>query len=85
MIEIKRFLEKFLGKRYSLDLIEKSVVEVVLKETGLGNSKMNISIKGSIVFISANPVVKNLVFLSKEKILSEISRTVDGWNITDIR
>jgi hypothetical protein len=72
MFNISSFLEKF--KKISEDnsFIKKTVIEAILFVTGFLVEEKDIEVSGSKVKIRQSSVLKNEIFLTKEKILKKL-------------
>ena len=69
MFNIEQYLKKF-SLRIS-DVSEKKIAVIkILKDTsGVDVLKEDIEIKESVLFVKAKPIIKNQLFLKREKIL----------------
>ena len=73
-------IQKVLGDRTQ----ESRYIRTILsKDFGIEVLESDISISGKIVVCSVNPVLKNKLFISREKILKKFQK--EGLNITEIR
>ena len=72
MFNIEKYIQKFLENLESTDLHKKQILEIIEKQTQLKLSPDQIEVKNHIVYIQASPVVKNRLFIHKERVLNEI-------------
>ncbi len=68
MFNISNFLEKFLKLGQNNSLRRMAVLEVIKEITGIELKKEDIEIKGEQIKIKSNPVIRNEIFMHKEKI-----------------
>lgn len=71
--DIKQFLDVYRKKLDSEDEKKKRIVDIILKEINISIDPKNISIKNGVLEINTNTVIKNELYLHREKILSHIN------------
>lgn len=76
MFNIEKYLEKFKKNLKSNTLIIEKIVEVVERNTDIKIEKTNIELKDCVVYIKSNPLIKNKIFIYKEKILNDLSKEI---------
>lgn len=83
--QITDFLDKF-KKIFSQKEEINNLVLVILKNNiNEGINKNNFIIKNNIISIVGSPILKNEIFLKKQKILLEIKQKSPNSNILNIR
>jgi len=84
MFNISSYLEKISKNIHSVELNNKQIVDILEKNTGIKIDDNNIEIKDYTIFIKVSPMVKNKIFIFKERILDEINNSTKT-KITNIR
>ena len=83
MFNISSFLEKFSKNISNIESNKTKILEIIKKHTNLNLLPKEIEIKNYIVYIKSSPIIKNKIFIYKNKILEEVSILL--IKITDIR
>ena len=82
---IESFLEKF-KKLLKYDReIKKIIIEVVKNIIGVEVKEEDIKIQNKILYIKANPYIKNEIFIKKDLILERLKKSLKNKIIKDIR
>jgi hypothetical protein len=83
MFDIGKYLEKFKTLSFSRNYFKNIVVEAVKEFCKIEIDTKNINIKEGVVRVNERPIVKNEIFLKKEKILRLIKEKSQGkiWDI----
>ncbi len=84
MKEISSFLSKFTSILSSKKETENLILEIIKEETGIVLQNSNISISGNKIFIKTAPIIKNEIFLNKDKILNKLIKKSEK-NFSDMR
>jgi hypothetical protein len=84
MFSIQEYLKKFKALGESVQATD-SAIRKAFTDAGLAEGSFSFSIRGSVIVLTADPVAKNIVFFSKEKILSSIAAAGLSKKFTDIR
>ncbi|NOY35525.1 MAG: DUF721 domain-containing protein [bacterium] len=79
------FLERFKGLKPPKQFTRDETAGAVGRAIGVSVNPEEIEERGGVVYIKTkNPILKNQIFMNKEKILEELSNTL-GNRIKDIR
>jgi len=81
---IGEYLKKFTKITPPDDFLKEIILEGVKTEIGIDIDKKNITVSGGIVYIKTSPIIKNEIFMKKEKIIS-IIKEKQTIKIADIR
>ena len=73
MLNISKYLEKFVKKLNSENYNQERIIEIIKTKTGLSIQTGDIEIKGNIIKTKTTPAVKNKLFIYKEELLEEIN------------
>ena len=73
MLNISKYLEKFVKKLNSENDNQERIIEIIKTKTGLSIQTGDIEIKGNIIKTKTTPAVKNKLFIYKEELLEEIN------------
>jgi hypothetical protein len=84
MLNISKFLNKFSKNIESNDDLKNKIIEIVKNTCQLELKEESIEIKENILIVNASPAIKNKLFIFKEKILEEISKTV-SYKVINIK
>ena len=84
MFNISLFLEKFSKNIQSGQSNKIKIIEIIKKHTQVELSIKSLEIKNTTVYITASPSVKNKLFIYKNKILEEVTKSV-SIKITNMR
>lgn len=82
---INIFLNKFKNILFKKDEIKSVFKQVVLKNILFELDDQDIIIKTPLIVVNGSPILKNEIFLKKEKILKELQERIPGCMIKDIR
>jgi hypothetical protein len=86
MNPISQFLEKFKKILQTGTQVKEFFVRVLKGELNYDADTKNITIKDGVLYFNDKPIVKNEVFMKKEKILTELNQLLPkGKKIIDIR
>lgn len=81
MFNIKDYLKRTVGIIDKNVLNEKEISEIIKKHTGIEKEKSFFEIKNGVLRTNLSPAEKNMIFIKKEAILSELA----SFNVKDIR
>ncbi len=84
-LHIGGLLERFKKSLFRHDGLKKSVIDVVLSQTGILLEEKSITIKGTQIRIDQKPQYKNEIFIKKEKILEILKNKIGEHIVSDIR
>ena len=84
MFNIQKYLERFSKNINSIELYKKNILEIIRNNTQIEVPSEDLEIKEYIIYLKSSPAIKNKVFISKNKILEEITKTVPV-KVVDIR
>ncbi|MEX0932416.1 MAG: hypothetical protein WDZ61_00785 [Parcubacteria group bacterium] len=79
MKNLNSLLQRFSSLLDKKSLVKGAVASVVREKTGIDLPVENISIKESVLEITASPLVKSEIMLKSEAILSELKETRGLW------
>ena len=82
MFNIKNYLGKFSKRAESEEIKRKVIAEIFREVAGAEISEKSVRFRGTAVEISAPVETKPVIFMRREKILSEIRKRVSG-NVID--
>jgi hypothetical protein len=82
---ITAFFDKFKKILTEGDVVRSAIAEVVSKHISITITTTEIKTKGTIIYISGSPVLRNEILLRKEAILTELLLLIPGSRFTDIR
>ena len=66
-------------------IVKDEMISAVFEETGILLQSEEISFQNGVIFIKTNPVIKNELFMRKQKILLEIKKKIGDAFPHDIR
>jgi hypothetical protein len=78
MFEIKDLLNRFSNILSSGEAKKFLIKEAVYETTGIQVSSEKIKIKNNIIFLEIKPILKNEIYLKKEKILQKLAEKLGG-------
>ena len=85
MKEIESFLEKFKKLlRYDRE-IKKTITEIIKNSVNIYIKESEIKIQNKVLYIKANPYIKNEIFIKKDLILERLKKSLKNKIIKDIR
>jgi hypothetical protein len=84
MFNIEKYLERFKKLGESEKESKEKIIAVLFGVLNIRFSADDLEIKNAVLIIKCNPVVKNSLYIKKEKILEAI-KGVTGKRIIDIR
>ena len=84
MFNISSFLEKFSKNIKSNEVYKQQIIEIIKTNTQISIPEEEIEIKDYIIYTKSSPAIKNKLFISKEKIMSDLN-SVLPIKIIDIR
>ena len=73
MFNISIYLEKFKNIESKSSSLKSIVVDSIKNVLKVDIDKKNIEIKNGIIYLKVHPVIKNEIFINKNKIIKEIS------------
>ena len=73
MFNISSFLEKISKSVQSKEFYNEQIIDVIEKNTNIKLKSEDVELKDNIVLIKCSPAIKNRLFISRGKILEEIS------------
>ncbi|MEK7558647.1 MAG: hypothetical protein AAB507_02360 [Patescibacteria group bacterium] len=80
---IKIFLNKFLELKNKNTFLKKILINIIYNKINVSIQENQIEISGKSVFIKTTPLIKNELFIKKEKIIKEFNQKTNK-NITSI-
>ena len=83
MFNISQFLDKFSKLRSNAVVVRTTVIETLKENLNLTVSEKDIQVKEGIVYIQANPLIKNMLNTKKPALLEALTKK--GLEIRDIR
>ncbi len=83
MFNISSFLNKFSNDINNSEIQRLEIIRVIKEVSNIDINLDNIEIKDLVVYIKASPVVKNALFINKNKIIDKVAES--GINIIDIK
>ena len=84
MLNISKYLEKFVKKLQSESFSNNKILEIINNTTSISLKLEELELKNNIIYIKSSPAVKNKLFIFKENILNEIN-LFSKIKIIDIR
>jgi len=78
MFNIAQYLEKFKQLSVSRNFLRDSVVEAIKEVCKIEINSKNIDFKDGILRIKEKPIIKNEIFLKKNKILDFLNTKIQG-------
>ncbi len=84
MLNISKYLEKFVKKLQSESFSNNQILEIINNITSVSLKLEELELKNNIIYIKSSPAVKNKLFIYKEDILKEIN-LFSKIKIIDIR
>lgn len=84
MFNIEKYLERFKKLGESEKESKEKIILVLFQLLNIKFSADDLEIKDAVLIIKSNPVVKNTLYIKKEKILNKI-KEVTSKRIIDIR
>lgn len=87
MFNIGNFLEKFKSITPPDKFVKDGLVSVVKETTNIEIEKENIDVRNGTIFITADPIIKNEIFLKKGEIMQSLTEKLKEYKktIKDIR
>ncbi|HEY0221178.1 MAG TPA: hypothetical protein VGC58_03075 [Candidatus Paceibacterota bacterium] len=84
MFNISKFLDKFSKNLQSEESYKEAVKNILKNQIGLEIDFSKIEIKNNVVYIKSTPGVLNKIFINKQSLLGEISKSLP-MKIVDIK
>ena len=84
MFNIEKYLEKFSKDVRDVELHKAKIIEIIQKHTQLLLLPKQIEIRDAVIHVNDSPIVKNKLFIFKNKILTEIAHSTPV-KVIDIR
>lgn len=87
MFNIGNFLEKFKNITPPDKYVKEVFITVVKSVVGIEIEKEDLDVRNGVIFISADPIVKNEIFLKKSEIMKNLIKELKQYKktIRDIR
>lgn len=85
MFNIDDFLNKFKNLTPPDNEVREKVIEIIKNEINITIDKKNISIRNNSIFIKTKPIIKNELFINKEKLLHELKKSFGSKTPNDIK
>ena len=86
MLSISSFLEKFTKILNTSTLVRGFLIDIIKKEINYDIDVKNIKVQNGIVYLNERPIIKNEIFMKKNKILSELNQLIPREkHVLDIR
>lgn len=82
---INSFLEKFKKLLVNSQTTQDVIIETISLYIKFPINKEMISVKGNVIYIKASPVLKTEILLYKDKIITDIKKTLPEKNFIEIR
>ena len=82
---ITQFFDKFKRMLSEGEMGRSVIVSTISKNTSIQIQSESIKVKGSVIYISGSPMLRNEVLMRKEKILKELLEAIPHKRFTDIR
>ncbi len=83
MFNIKEYLEKFqklgLSDKENKEIISQTLLEIL----GIKINTRELEIKDSVLYIKTNPIIKNSLFIKKDRIIKTLKEK--GVNVLELR
>lgn len=79
------FLKKFKNLVPFEKTIKDNLIQIIKEETGILLPKESISFHNNVVFINTIPVIKNELFMRKQRLLSEMKKRNGNNSPQDLR
>jgi len=83
--QISSFLDKFKKILFQKEEILVFISETIFKYTKFKIDPSKIKIKNTYIYIENSPIIKNEIFIYKNKILSDLKSEIKDFNFTDIK
>lgn len=84
MFQLKSFFDRYRNIEPPEASVRKAVVQA-LENQNIKIQERSVRVIGSIVYLDIEPVIKNIVFMRKKKILSVITESIGTGLVKDIR
>jgi hypothetical protein len=81
---INSFLDKFKDILFSKEEIKKVISQIIFEEINKEINLNAIKTKNNLIKIEGSPVLKNEIFIFKQKILSKINEKIKDRQFSDI-
>jgi hypothetical protein len=85
MFNISQYLDKFKNAHTKAFLSKNGVISILLSVVGVKIERKDIDIRNGICFIVAQPMIKNQIYIKKQKILEELAKNADTRMIKDVK
>ena len=85
MIEIKDLLLKFNNLLVSEEVKKNTIIEIIIKITGIKIPPKDLKIKNNDVYLNIKPIHKNEIFLKKDLIFSQLEEALGKKHPKNIR
>jgi len=82
---ITSFLDKFKNIIFQGQKDNKIITEIITKHISFPIKEEMIKIRGSVIYITGSPILKNEILVHKAGILADLSSVISGKRFTDIR
>lgn len=83
--QISSFLDKFKKILFQKEEILVFISETIFKYTKFKIDPNKIKIKNTYIYIENSPIIKNEIFIYKNKILADLKSEIKDFNFTDIK
>ncbi len=83
--QISSFLDKFKKILFQKEGILIFISETIFKYTKFKIDPNKIKIKNTYIYIENSPIIKNEIFIYKNKILADLKSEIKDFNFTDIK
>ena len=82
--DVHLFLDKFNTIKPPERSVQESVVKAIVRVLGITIRRAEISVRGSVIYITTTSVVKSEIMIGKSEILKELSGGLAGRTVKDI-
>ena len=79
------YLKRFVGLTPPDDFIKEEVLKIVKDKIGIDLNKKEITISNGVIYIKTTPIIKNEIFINREKILQNLKQTLGIKSPKDIK
>lgn len=85
MFKISDYLDKFTSALSDGRALKDSIVKVIYTVCGVNLDLKTVDVRDGAVYINATPIIKNEIFLKKQRILDKLEIELGSRKITEIR
>lgn len=85
MEQIALYLKKFTNIIPRERLVREGVVDILKEYSETSIPLENIHMRGNTIFITASPILKNILFMHKKDVLKKLQNRLEKSSISDVR